>query len=115
MLISRQCGGQGIHTIKFKRPDRGVESKRKREHACRTYGTKKRASRSKKNLKVVAITESDVATDMSGDDDMEVSVDVLGISAQECAKEVMSDVIDKAYSEITCVKPKSEVVCLIGD
>ena len=56
-----------------------------------------------------------MATDMSGDDDMEISVDVLGISPQECAKEVMSVVIDKAYSEITRVKPKNKVLFSISN
>ena len=44
----------------------------------------------------------------------EVSVDVLGISwGQDCAKEMMSVVMDKVNSEITRVKPKDKDLCSI--
>ena len=106
VTVYRHYKVKGAHTVIFQRPDRDGVSKRKRENANRVYGTKKRASRSKKNLKVVAVTESDRATDMAGDDDMDVSVDVLGMSlGQDCAKEMMNVVMDKVNSEITRVKP----------
>ena len=78
-------------------------SKRNCENDNRVYGTKKRPSKSKKNLKVVAVTESEGATDMVvvGDDDVNVSVDVLEVSfSEECANEVISVVVDNVVGEV---------------
>ena len=56
-------------------------------NADRTYGTKKRASKSKKVLKVTVttVTESDGVTDivMAGDDDVSVTVHELSRSFSE--------------------------------
>ena len=107
--------GKGAHTVIFQRPDREGVSKRKRDNADRVYGTKKRPSKSKKNLKVVAITESDGATDMvvAGDDDMNVSVDVLEVSfGEECANEVMNVVVDNVVGE--AIPDKSSIEKLIS-
>ena len=47
----------GIHSIVYERPDRGCESERKREAGGRSYGTKPRPSRSKKNKELILQTE----------------------------------------------------------
>ena len=110
--------GKGAHTVIFQRPDREGVSVRKRDNANRVYGTKKRPSKSKKNLKAVAVTESDGATDMVvvGDDDMNVSVDVLEMSwGEDCAKEVMNVVMDKVISEVTLAKSKDKDLCSISN
>ena len=75
----------GVHQVVFQRPDRGEMSVRKRVNANRTYGTKKRPSKSKKGLKVAAVTESDGVTDivMAGDDDVSVPVHELSRSFSE--------------------------------
>ena len=103
MELYEHYGGKGVHTVVFQRPDREGVSVRKRDNANRVYGTKKRPSKSKKSLKVVAVTESDGATDMVvvGDDDVNVSVDVLEVSfSEECANEVISVVVDNVVGEV---------------
>ena len=116
--LYKHYDGKGAHTVIFQRPDREGVSVRKRDNANRVYGTKKRPSKSKKNLKVVAVTESDGATDMVvvGDDDMNVSVDVLEMSwGEDCAKEVMNVVMDKVISEVTLAKSKDKDLCSISN
>ena len=118
VTVYRHYKVKGAHTVIFQRPDRDGVSKRKRENANRVYGTKKRPSKSKKNLKVVAVTESDRATDMVvvGDDDMNVSVDVLEMSfSEECANEVMNVVVDNVISEVIPAKSNDKDLCSISN
>ena len=84
--------GDGTHTVLFERPDKGSESNRKLEFGGRTYGTKKRPSRSKK---VVAM--------------------IKDMAAQECVKEMLDEVMGKVYSDASRVKPTKMVLCTIGN
>ena len=67
-------------------------------NANRTYGTKKRASKSKKLLKVNTVTESDGVTDMvvGGVDDEIVPEHDLNQSLSELVVDVIGDAVDKS-------------------
>ena len=78
------------HTIVYKRPDKGSESDRKLESGGRTYGTKKRPSRSKKSVALIKVNAS-----------------------KECAGEMLEAVLDMVISHISL--SKKLVWCEIGD
>ena len=55
----------GTHSIVYVRADKGKESDRKLESGGRAYGTKKRPSRSKKNVALAKVIASkEVASEM---------------------------------------------------
>ena len=92
-----------IHQVVFIRPDRGEMSVRKRMNANRTYGTKKRASKSKKVLKVTTVTESDGVTDIVMGDADDVIVpdhDLSRSFSEEFVDDVIGGVVDKSENSV---------------
>ena len=86
-------GGKGVHKVVFHWPDREGVSVRKRDNANRTYGTKKRPSKSKKVLKVATVTESD--------DDVRVPVHELSKSfSEEYVNEVIGVAVNKSKNSV---------------
>ena len=102
-----------INRIVFTRPDRGGDlSARKRLNADRFYGTKKRASKSKKVLKVTTIMENDGVTDivMADANDVIVSEHDLNQSFSEnFVDDVIGVVVDESEN-VVVNKSKSVLV-----
>ena len=82
----------GTHTVFYERPDKGSESVRKLDFGGRTYGTKKRPSRSKKM----------VAT-------------IKDKASKECADEMLEAVLDMFFSRVLLPKPTELHLCEIGN
>ena len=94
---------EDINRVVFTRPDRGEMSARKRLNADRVYGTKKRASKSKKVLKVTTIMENDGVTDivMADANDVIVSEHDLNQSfSKDFVDDVIGVVVDKSKSVV---------------